>query len=67
MAKKRKYCNFILYAPGEIFGTGEDYFESHCYQGVFAEYMKHESATVYGLPVDWATNPHANYEVIMTK
>ena len=63
MAKKRKYINFILECIGEVFNDGENFFESHDWRGVFASYMKRESATIYGLP----NNDGANYEVIMSK
>ena len=67
MAKKRKYINFILECTDEIFNSGENFFESHDWRDVFASYMKRESATVYGLPVDWEVNPYGNYEVILSK
>ncbi len=67
MAKKRKYINFICYYPCENVYNGEDSFESDCWKSVFAAYMQQESGTVYGLPVDWKTNPHGNYEVILSK
>ena len=63
MAKQRKYINFILEAADEIFDTGENFFESHDWRGMFASYMKRESATIYGLPA----TEGANYEVIMSK
>ena len=67
MAKKRKYINFICFYPGENIYDGEDFFETNCWVAAFAAYMKQESGTIYGLPVDWKTDPHGNYEVIMTK
>lgn len=67
MATKRKYINFICFCPGNNIYDGEDFFEHDSWKAVFAAYMKQESGTIYGLPVNWKTNPRGNYEVIMTK
>lgn len=62
MAKK-KYKNFILETDEEAFNTGENFFESREWKGVFASFMRYTHATVYGLP----SYDGANYEVIMSK